>query len=258
MAELMYKIVQVTPDNLKEHPQAICYINPKHESYNLKAEWLKQRQKEGLVIKLLYPEGEKKAQGLIEYTRGENAWRAVSAPGYMFIHCIWVYSNEYKGKGLGKVLLNDCIKDAEKQSLNGVAVLVSNDAFMAKSALFRKNGFTVADNAKPGFELLVKQFGDAPLPKFNDWQSSLKTFQGLQIVYTKQCPWVARFVSELESYTKEKGLKLTITELKTPAEAQAAPSPYTTFNLINNGKLLADHYISMTRFNNILKKEKLI
>lgn len=35
----------------------------------------------------------------------------------------------------------------------------------------------------------------------------------------------------------------------------AAPSIYATFNLINNGKLLADHYISLTRFNNIIKKE---
>jgi hypothetical protein len=49
-----------------------------------------------------------------------------------------------------------------------------------------------------------------------------------------------------------------ITELKTPADAQNAPSLYSVFNLINNGKLLADRYISLTRFNNILKKEKII
>lgn len=38
MAELMYKIVQVTPDNLKEYPQAICYINPGRGSYGIRIE----------------------------------------------------------------------------------------------------------------------------------------------------------------------------------------------------------------------------
>jgi len=253
-----YKIETITKDNLEQHPQVICYINPKHESYNIKQEWIKQRLKEGLVIKLLYPENEKKAQGFIEYIPGENAFRAVSAKGYMFIHCIWVYSNAYKNKGIGSALINECVKDAEASAMKGVAVVSSSGAFMAKSALFRKNGFTVAETSPPGYELLVKQLKPAPLPRFNDWQSALKSFHGLHIIYTRQCPWVARFVSELDSFVKEKGLSITITELKTPAEAQLAPSPYATFNLVRDGRLLADHYISMTRFRNILAKEKLI
>jgi hypothetical protein len=43
-----------------------------------------------------------------------------------------------------------------------------------------------------------------------------------------------------------------------PEEAQAAPSPYAVFNLIYDGRLLADHYISETRLMNILRKEKLL
>jgi len=50
-------------------------------------------------------------------------------------------------------------------------------------------------------------------------------------------------------------LELHVTELKTAEEAQNAPSLYATFNLVYNGTLLADHYISNTRFKNILKKE---
>ncbi|MFC1635520.1 hypothetical protein ACFL5Z_11820 [Planctomycetota bacterium] len=47
-------IVDVTPDIIADYPQIICYINPKHEFYHLKIEWLKKRYKEGLKIKLLY------------------------------------------------------------------------------------------------------------------------------------------------------------------------------------------------------------
>lgn len=255
---MQYRIVTIDKDNLSQHPQAICFINPKQKSFPLKIEWIKQHLKNGLVIKLLYPEGERRAQGFIEYISGENAYRAVSAQGYLFIHCIFVYSAKYKNKGIGTILINDCLKEAASQSLDGVAVMCSGDAFMAKPELFTKNGFIVADKTGPDFSLLVKQIRKAPLPQFNDWKTALKSYQGLHIIYSRQCPWVARFVAELDSFVKEKGLKLTVTELKTPAEAQAAPSPYATFILINEGRILADHYISMTRFNNILKKEKLI
>jgi hypothetical protein len=51
-----------------------------------------------------------------------------------------------------------------------------------------------------------------------------------------------------------KKLNLKITELKTPKQAQEAPSVYSVFTLIKDGKILADHYISSTRFRNILKK----
>jgi ribosomal protein S18 acetylase RimI-like enzyme len=253
-----YKIITITEENLAEHPQAICYINPKHPSYGIKIDWLKQRLKEGLVIKLLYAENEKKPQGYIEYVPGQRAWRAVYAPDYLFIHCIWVYANAYKNKGIGSIMVGEVLKDAAAKNLNGAAVVSSEGAFMAKANLFKKNGFLVMDAAPPGYKLLVKQLRPSIPPAFMDWQKQLQTYHGLHIVYSNQCPWVARFVSEVGSFANSKGLKLHITELKSAGQAQQAPSPYATFNLIHNGKLLADHYISMTRFSNILTKEKLI
>jgi hypothetical protein len=255
---LKHEIVTITEENLMEHPQAICYINPKHPSYTLKIDWLKQRLKEGLVIKLLYAENEKRPQGYIEYIPGERAWRAVYAAGYMFIHCIWVYANAYKNQGIGSLLVSEVLKDAAVKNMNGAAVVSSESAFMAKANLFKKNGFLVMDAAPPGYKLLVKQLKPSIPPAFMDWDKHLQSYKGLHIVYSNQCPWVARFVSELGTFTQSKGLKIHITELKTANQAQQAPSPYATFNLVHNGKLLADHYISMTRFQNILKKEKLI
>lgn len=73
------EIVAVNKQNLSDHPGVICFINPKHPSYSLKAEWLKERFSEGLQIKLLNIGGQKKAAGFIEYVPGEFAWRAVAA-----------------------------------------------------------------------------------------------------------------------------------------------------------------------------------
>jgi hypothetical protein len=50
-------------------------------------------------------------------------------------------------------------------------------------------------------------------------------------------------------------MELNITELETAEQAQNAPSIYSVFNLVYDGKLLVDHYISNTRFLNIIKKE---
>jgi hypothetical protein len=92
------------------------------------------------------------------------------------------------------------------------------------------------------------------LPKFKDYKKQLEKYKGWHIVYSNQCPWVARFINELDKKIADE-LKLKITELKTAKQAQDAPSIYSVFNFIHDGKLSADHYISNTRFNNIIKKE---
>ena len=94
-----------------------------------------------------------------------------------------------------------------------------------------------------------------PLPKFKDWEKQLKQYRGLNIIYANQCPWVSRFIKELGETVKKEGLKLKVVELKSAKEIQNAPSIYGTFNLVYNGKLLADHYISNRRFLNIIEKE---
>jgi hypothetical protein len=124
---------------------------------------------------------------------------------------------------------------------------------MASRTIFEKLGFRLV--AEDGdYQLLAKQLKKGKYPSIRDHRAQLKKYQGWHILYTRQCPWVSRFIHELDPAITDR-LHLTITELKTPAEAQNAPSLYATFSLIHDGRLLADHYISMTRFNNIIKKE---
>ncbi|MBN2399678.1 MAG: YoaP domain-containing protein [Candidatus Aminicenantes bacterium] len=248
----MNRIIDVTKNNIAEHSQAVCFINPGHEHFQHKVGWLLQQSKTGLKIKLLYPAGEKRAAGYIEFVPGEHCWRGVRAKGYMFIHCLWTTGKPRQHKGLGGQLIR--VVEAEAKGMLGVCVLTSDRAFMARQDIFIKHGYRIVD-ASGSEQLLVKQFKTGPLPGLR--RPRQQKGRGLSIFYSKQCPWVARFVEEVKPILKKLNLPLSLTELKTAAQAQNAPCVYGVFNLLYDGRVLADRYISMTRFLNILKKEKI-
>ena len=248
------RIVEVTADNLAEHPQVICFVNPKHDHYGLKIEWLKQRFDEGLKIKLLYVAGEKRPAGFVEYVPGEYAWRAVEAAGYLFIHCLWIYSTKHRNKGFGTVLIDEVVREANRLKKTGVAVVTSTSAFMADADLFLKHGFTLVEAVAP-HQLLVKACRKGIAPKLVDCGKQLQKYRGWNIIYSKQCPWVARFIEDVKPIAKQRRVEIKFTEIKSAKDAQKAPSVYAVFNLIKDGRLLVDHYISTTRFANILSKE---
>lgn len=252
-----FKLVDVTSDNLAEHPQAICFINPKHPCFHHKVDWLAGEFNKGLKIKLLYLEGEKKAVGFIEYTTGENCWRAISASGYLVIHCLWINGNKHKGQGLGQALVNAVEEEARSENKNGVAVVVSDKSFMADKSLFEKMDYQMVEQSGKEQLLCKKMQGAATDPTINNWQAKLEEIEDLTILYSKQCPWVPRFMDEVQPVLQEFDLHPKVVEITTAEQAQNAPSLYTAFNLIYKGKLLADRYISVTRFKNIVKKELL-
>ena len=244
-------IVDVTSDNIDKHPQAICFINPKQETYHKKVEWLENQFTNGLKIRLLYIENEKRPVGFIEYVPGEYCWRAVNAKGYMFIHCLWINGKKYQHQGLGSLLIKEAEYDAK--NMLGVAVLTSDNAFMAGKSIFQKNSYNmISESGKE--QLMIKQFKEGLLPSFNNWQKELATYKNLTIVYSKQCPWVPRFIEEVKPILEKEKLEPDIVEIENAEQAQKAPSLYGVFNLIYNGKLLSDRYISTTRFSNIIKK----
>jgi hypothetical protein len=251
-------IIDVTMANINRHPGAICFINPKHPFYPKKIEWLKEQFRFGLKIKLLYLENEKRPRrggagqpvGFIETVPGEFCWRPVRAKGYMFIHCLWTTGKQHQHQGLGALLIREA--EAAAKGMLGVCALTSDKSFMVRKDIFIKLGYRVA--AESGSEqLLVKQFKAGPLPSFNEQREGLGKHRELAIVYSRQCPWVARFVKEVEPILEKLALAPRIVELKTPAQAQSAPAVYGVFNLLYHGRILADRYISTTRFLNILK-----
>ena len=250
------KIIDADSDNIENF--SICgYKHKQQAGYRRKVAWLRDRFREGLRYKILFSE-EDADVGFIEYIPAEYAWRGVKAKRFMFIHCIALFKKSYKNKGYGSMLIEECLRDAEKEGMDGVAVVTSKDTWMAGKKLFLKNGFEVADTAQKKFELMVKKFREVDSPEFtHSWDDTENRHKsGLTIIWSDQCPYCIKAVSEItETAKKEFKLSPNIVELKTYEDAQSSPTPYAIFSILLNGKIVADHPISNTRFINIMNKE---
>ena len=252
------RVIDVKGNNLCDY--AHCFLqNRKHPGYVAKTNWLKKRLTEGLRYKLLTTD-EGMWIGFIEYAPAAKAWRAVKAKGYMVLHCIWTYPKSIQHKGYGKMLLDECVNDAKRSDMLGVVVLTRSSpkgTFIAKRDLFIKSGFKLVDTIPPDHDLLAIKFvKNAPSPKFpRDFEKRLQNYKrGLTIIWSNQCPYVGKALGEIFETAKEKGIKFKSIELTTPKAAQSAPTPYAVFSIIHNGRVVADHMVSNTRFKNILRQ----
>jgi len=231
--------------------------SPAHPGRQEKRCWLQANAEFGLRAKtLLAPDGD--PAGYIEYLPGEYAWRGVDAAGYMFIHCLWVYSKRHHRKGWGRMMIDACLDDAKRTGMHGVAAMAREGPWLADRRLFLTSGFEPADTAPPDYQLLVRKFDRrAAGPAFKkDWDRKLaKLGKGLTMIRSRQCPHIAKFATEiLATAQDEYHITPRVVELKSWRQAQDAPTPYAVFALIHNGRVLADHQISRTRFRNIMNK----
>lgn len=246
MTDQGFTITDVTADNVKK-TGFFCYMSkPKTPGYQQKLAWLHERFSEGMRIKILHETGGRDV-AFIEYIPGEYAWRAVQAPGYLVIHCLWVVGKG-KGKGYGSRLVQDCITEARSQGKHGVVMLSSDATWLADKKLFLHNGFIQIDQAPPSFQLLVHRFGGAPLPSLpQDWERRQAAFgDGLTVVRSAQCPYIENATNYLLESAEAFGIPAKVVELRSAAEVrQGAPCAYGAFSIIHNGKLLS--YIYLTR-----------
>jgi GNAT superfamily N-acetyltransferase len=237
------EIVSVDAENVDERG-FFCYKSkPKSDGYAQKLNWLQDRFAEGLKIHIVYEDG--RSVGFIEYIPGEFAWRAVRAPGYLLIHCLWVVGRA-KEKGYGSQLLEACLADAKARGASGVAMVTSSKPWLAGSQLLLKHGFERVDEAPPSFELLVKRFDDAPLPSFpTDWESRLaQCGPGLTVVRSDQCPYMEDATNTILDFGRSRGIETRVMEFKTPREVQdRSPTAYGTFAVVHDGQLLSYYYM---------------
>jgi len=249
-------LIDIGSTNLDEYP--CCGIkNSLHPGLLAKRCWLKTQFSLGLRAKILAdPDG--KPCGYIEYLPGENAWRGVSADGFMFIHCVWNHSKRHQRQGWGSAMLEACVRDAKEAGMNGVAALTREGPWSAGNSLFLANGFMLADSAPPDYELLVRKFrAKTADPAFSGGydRKAARFGRGLTIIRSAQCPYIAKFAGEIAQTAEEEyHLKPKTVDLESSKDAQDAPTPYAVFAIVYNGRILADHQISRTRFRNIMKK----
>lgn len=251
--EEQVNLIEVTPENVEDYG-VFCAKNKKAPGYQEKIAWMQQKLNRRVKLQIL-TDSQGKQLGFVEYTPAESAWRALAAPDYLFIQCIYVARKPNRNQNLGSLLLSAVEREARNTGKAGICVLTSDGPWIANKTLFEKNGF-IPSAIRGRFELLYKSFDpDAAPPKFFDWTDALTQHQGWHLLYADQCPWHLKSVAALTEVAREQGVPLQVTQLNSPEEAQKGPSGFGTFALIKDGKLLADHYLSATRFKNILKKE---
>jgi hypothetical protein len=246
-------LIEVTPDNVNKET-LFCIKDITSPGFAAKKEWFINRYAEGLRLKILKNELGKPL-AFIEYIPSEFAWRPVKAQNFLFIHCMFVYAIKDKQRGLGSWLLSQCLEDARKDMKDGICVMTSDGTWITNKQLFLKNGYSQVDK-RGRFELLSRKINPAAKdPILLDWNSNQKHYQGWNLVYADQCPWNEKSAAALRKTAEEYGIDLRLTQLRSAHDAQNAPSGFAVFSLLRDGRLIEDHYISETRFRNILAKE---
>jgi GNAT superfamily N-acetyltransferase len=247
------KIVQVTPENVPSET-LFCIKDLKKPGFAAKQAWYAKRYAEGLRLSILKKEDDRML-GFVEFVPAADAWRPVDAPGFMFIHCMYVASRKDRSQGLGSLLIQHVETQAKEQGLGGLCVMSSKGPWLAGKELFEKNGFTEVDR-RGRFELLSRQWNPSlGKPTLRDWTARQADYPGWHLLYANQCPWHEKSVEAILNTALDAGIEMQVHEIQSAEEAKNSPSGFGVFALLHNGELLEDHYLSATRFKNILKKE---
>jgi Acetyltransferase (GNAT) family. len=242
------ELTTLTPENLAQEHICCAISNAADIQVASKKAWLAERMKDGLV----FTKGDVRGKCFIEYIPAEYAWAPVTAPGCMYIDCLWV-SGQFAGQGISSLLLDECIRDSRAKGKTGIVVLSSQKKklpFLSDPAYLKHKGFTEADAAAPYFSLMYLPLdggqGNVRFRTQSGKQSVTDT--GFAVYYSHQCPFTAKYVPLLAQTAASLGVEFTAHRFETAAQAQNAPSPFTTFSLFHNGAFVTHEILSEKKF----------
>ena len=159
----------------------------------------------------------------------------------MVINCFWV-SGQYKGKGNGKRLLEQCIADAK--GMDGIVAISSDKKrpFMTDPKFLQYQGFEIIDEAAPFFKLWgLKNNAKATYPKIKKTAKSgtCPNKKGVTAYYSDTCPFTDYYTNQrLREYAKEKNVTLNIVHIKNKKDGQKMPIPWIINSVFYNGKFV--------------------
>ena len=239
--------IRVTKENLEKEHICCAISNNKDVQVSSKKAWLADRFDEGLV----FIKSAERGKCFIEYIPAENAWVPIAADGYMYIDCLWV-SGSFKGHGYSTDLLNECIEDSKTKGKAGLCILASakKKPFLADPKYLKYKGFTVCDEADNGIQLWYLPFGAVTdMPRFRECAKHPRTDEaGYVLYYTNQCPFNGKYVPIVEKAARENGIPFKAVHLQSCGEAQAAPTPVTTYALFYNGEYITNEQMNEKKF----------
>jgi predicted GNAT family acetyltransferase len=231
-------ILKLTVNNI-QNEHICCAISDKkcRDGYEKKKAWLKSEFKNGYNFQKLDARG----KVFIEYVPIEDSWLPLLGNNFMVINCFWV-SGQFKGKGNGKKLLQQCLKDANK--MDGI-VAVSSDKkrpFMSDPQFLKHHGFEVIDKAQPFFTLWgLKTRQEAKFPKFLDSArlGNCPDNNGITAFYSNTCPFTDYYINQhLRDYAKDNNIPLTIHHLKSKEDGRKMPIPWIINSVFYKGKFV--------------------
>jgi N-acetylglutamate synthase-like GNAT family acetyltransferase len=232
----------LTLDNLASEHICCAIADKKHQvGVDIKKQWLADRIKEGHVFRKLNERG----KIFIEYAPLEKAWVSVDGKNYMFIYCHWV-SGSFKGKGIGRELLEYCIKDAKDKGKSGVCVISAKTKkpFLSDKAFMSKFGFVTVDTLDGGYELLALSF-DGTKPRFNDNAKVGKIdSKDLTIYYGIQCPYIPDCIQQVQAYCTANKIPLNLIKVDTLEKAKSMPCVFNNWAVFYKGEFVTNHLLN--------------
>ena len=247
----MNEYINLDLNNIDNEHICCAIGDPKHQlGVDKKKEWIKSKLKDGHVFRKLNARG----KIFIEYEPIETAWVPINGNNYMYIYCLWV-AGSFKGKGIGKELLEYAINDAKEKGMSGICTIVTQKKkpFIGDKKFFEHFGFKVVDNIDD-YELMVLSFDDKEVPTFSDTARKMKIdSDNFTIYYSNECPYVEYEVKELSDYAKEKNIKLDFIKIDSLEKAKCAPCIFNNWANFYKGKFISNTILNANALEKLLK-----
>ena len=247
----MNEYINLTLANIENEHLCCAIGDPKHQSgVNSKKEWIKNKLNEGHVFRKLNARG----KVFIEYEPIETAWIPIIGKNYEYIYCLWV-AGSFKGKGIAKELLEYAINDSKEKGMSGICTITSKKKkpFLGEKKFFEHYGFKVVDTIGE-YELLVLQFDESEVPKFNENARKMEVnTKNFTIYYSPECPYVEHEIEELTEYSKENNIKINFIKIDSLEKAKNVPCIFNNWANFYNGKFISNTILNKNSFEKLVK-----
>lgn len=243
--------ITITNENIEKEHICCAIGDKKHQAgVNIKKEWIRSKLKDGHVFRKLDARG----KTFIEYEPIETSWVPIEGKHYTYIYCLWV-AGSYKGKGIGKELLEYAINDSKEKGMSGICTLTSKKKkpFVGEKKFFEHFGFKVVDTIND-YELLALRFDEKETPRFNDSARRMKIDDDeFTIYYSPECPYVEYEIHELTEYSKENDIRINFIKVDTLEKAKNAPCVFNNWANFYKGEFISNTILNANSFKKIIK-----
>ncbi|MBQ1315091.1 MAG: GNAT family N-acetyltransferase [Erysipelotrichaceae bacterium] len=247
----MNEYINLDADNIDSEHICCAIGDPKHQNgVDRKKEWIRNKFKDGHVFRKLNARG----KIFIEYEPLDTAWVPVKGNNYMYIYCLWV-AGSFKGKGIGRELLEYAVNDARERKMSGICTLVSRKKkpFIGDRKFFEYFGFKEVDSIDD-YQLMALSFDDGETPVFSESARKMEIdSQDFTIFYSNECPYVEYEVKELSEYAQAKDIKLNFVKVDSLEKAKNAPCVFNNWANFYKGRFVSNTILNANAFEKLIK-----